>query len=81
MRDARYSRVLLKVSGESLKGSADSGIEPNAVAYLAEEIGQVHEMGIEIGVVIGVATSGEAKLPNPEGWTGLPPTMRACWPQ
>ncbi len=53
MRDARYSRVLLKVSGESLKGSADSGIEPNAVAYLAEEIGQVHEMGIEIGVVIG----------------------------
>jgi len=53
MRDARYSRVLLKVSGESLKGSADSGIEPNAVAYLAEEIGQVHDMGVEIGVVIG----------------------------
>ena len=53
MRDARYNRVLLKVSGESLKGSADSGIEPNAVAYLAEEIGQVHDMGVEIGVVIG----------------------------
>ena len=53
MGEARYSRVLLKVSGESLKGSAESGIEPDAVAYLAEEIGQMHDMGVEIGVVIG----------------------------
>ena len=53
MGKARYSRVLLKVSGESLKGSAESGIEPDAVAYLAEEIGQMHDMGVEIGVVIG----------------------------
>lgn len=44
---------MLKVSGESLKGSADSGIEPNAVIYLAQEIGQIHDMGVEIGVVIG----------------------------
>ena len=53
MGKARYSRVLLKVSGESLKGSAESGIEPDAVAYLAEEIGKMHDMGVEIGVVIG----------------------------
>ena len=53
MGEARYSRVLLKVSGESLKGSAESGIEPDAVAYLAEEIGQMHDKGVEIGVVIG----------------------------
>ncbi|HIN06781.1 MAG TPA: UMP kinase [Dehalococcoidia bacterium] len=53
MGEARYSRVLLKVSGESLKGSAESGIDPDAVAYLAEEIGQMHDKGVEIGVVIG----------------------------
>ncbi len=53
MRKASYSRVVLKVSGESLKGSAASGIEPGAVAYLAQEIGQVHDMGVEVGVVIG----------------------------
>ena len=41
------------MSGESLKGSAEAGIEPSAVAYLAQEIGQVHDMGVEIGVVIG----------------------------
>ena len=53
MREARYQRVLLKISGESLKGVAISGIEPNAVTYLAGQIGQVHDMGVEVGVVIG----------------------------
>ena len=53
MREARYQRVLLKISGESLKGAAISGIEPNAVTYLAGQIGQVHDMGVEVGVVIG----------------------------
>ena len=53
MQQARYRRVLLKISGESLKGAAPSGIEPSAVSYLAEQIGQVHSMGVEVGVVIG----------------------------
>ena len=53
MGEARYRRVLLKISGESLKGSASSGIESSAVSYLAQQIGQVHDMGVEIGVVIG----------------------------
>ena len=53
MSDTRYRRVLLKISGESLKGSAPSGIEPGAVSYLAQEIGLVHDMGVEVGVVIG----------------------------
>ena len=44
---------MLKVSGESLKGSASIGIDPNAVSYLAEQIGQVHNMWVEVGVVIG----------------------------
>lgn len=44
---------MLKVSGESLKGSASIAIDPNAVGYLAEQIGQVHNRGVEVGVVIG----------------------------
>ncbi len=44
---------MLKVSGESLRGSASAGIDPSAVSYLAEQIGQVHNMGVEVGVVIG----------------------------
>ena len=53
MSEARYRRVLLKISGESLKGSAPYGIGPDAVAYLSQQIGEVHDLGVEVGVVIG----------------------------
>ena len=49
----KYHRVLLKISGESLKGSAPSGIDPDAVSYLAQEISAAHQMGIELAIVIG----------------------------
>ncbi len=53
MSQARYHRVLLKISGESLKGSMGSGIDPSAVNYLAKQIGIAHGMGVELAVVIG----------------------------
>ena len=53
MRQASYRRVLLKISGESLRGSAPYGIEPDAVSYLAEEIGEASALGVEIALVIG----------------------------
>ena len=53
MRQASYRRVLLKISGESLRGSAPYGIEPDAVSYLAEEVGEASALGVEIALVIG----------------------------
>ena len=53
MRQARYHRVLLKISGESLKGAAGYGIDPAAVNYIAQEIGEAHGLGVELAVVIG----------------------------
>ena len=53
MRQARYHRVLLKISGESLKGAAGYGIDPEAVNYIAREIGEAHGLGVELAVVIG----------------------------
>ena len=53
MSPACYRRVLLKISGESLKGSAAFGIEPNAVNYLAQQINEAHSLGVEMAVVIG----------------------------
>ena len=53
MRQASYNRILLKVSGESLKGSGSYGIEPAAANYLAQQISQAHNMGVEVAVVIG----------------------------
>jgi uridylate kinase len=53
MRQAQYRRVLLKISGESLKGSAAAGIDPNAVNYLAQQVDEAHSLGVELAIVIG----------------------------
>ena len=45
MPQARYRRVLLKISGESLKGSSSSGIDPSAVNYLSQQIGLAQGLG------------------------------------
>ncbi len=50
---AKYKRVLLKMSGEALLGDRKFGISPDYVRYIAEEIRKVHEMGIEVAIVIG----------------------------
>jgi len=50
---ARYSRILLKLSGEVLAGGAAFGIDPDRTRSLAEEIAEVHRAGVEIGIVIG----------------------------
>ena len=53
MRQAKYHRVLLKISGESLKGSATTGIDPEAVNYLAQQIAEAFALNVELAVVIG----------------------------
>ena len=50
---SKYKRVLLKLSGESLRGDRDFGVDPSAVDYMAGEIRSVLELGVELGVVVG----------------------------
>ena len=50
---AEFKRILLKLSGESLMGSQSFGICPTRLAEYAEQIKEVHEMGVQIGIVIG----------------------------
>ena len=49
----RYRRVLLKVSGEALMGERDYGLDPDTVNRVAEEVKAVHDLGVEICLVIG----------------------------
>jgi len=49
----RYNRVLLKLSGEALAPAAGVGIDLDAVAEIAGEIKEVHELGIQLAIVIG----------------------------
>ena len=53
MPRARYRRVMLKMSGQSLQGEAGFGIDQNVVNYVAAQIRGVRELGVEIGVVVG----------------------------
>ena len=53
MDTARYSRVLLKLSGEALAGEQQFGIEPEAIGQFAKEIAEVASTGLEIALVIG----------------------------
>ena len=48
-----YKRILLKMSGEALKGDAGYGIDPVTVKSIAMQIKMVHDLGIEIGIVCG----------------------------
>lgn len=53
MSDAKYQRVLLKVSGEVLAGEQGYGIDPKMLDTIAEEIKEIASMGVETAVVIG----------------------------
>ena len=50
---ARFKRILLKLSGESLMGKQNYGIDPDRLGDYARQIKEVHDMGVEIGIVIG----------------------------
>lgn len=52
-KEKKYKRILLKLSGEALKGNVDFGIDPKVLDRIAVEIGQLVDFGIEVGMVIG----------------------------
>ena len=49
----RYRRILLKLSGEILAGPAGHGIDERVIGGLADEIRDVHRLGVQIGIVLG----------------------------
>ncbi|MBI3735774.1 UMP kinase [Candidatus Sumerlaeota bacterium] len=50
---SKYKRILLKISGEFMKGDQPFGLDPAIFKWLAGEIKQVNKLGVEIGIVIG----------------------------
>ena len=50
---AKYNRILLKLSGESLMGNQQFGIEPLMLKHYAEQIKELHDAGVQIAIVIG----------------------------
>ncbi|MGA1846444.1 UMP kinase [Deferribacter abyssi] len=53
MSEIKYKRILLKLSGEALMGKQNFGIDGDVVKYIASEIKEIYEMGVQIGIVVG----------------------------
>jgi len=63
---ARYSRVVVKLSGEALAGPATTGVDPDSLARMGDELLAVQRLGIQLGVVVGGGNYFRGRMA--EGW-------------
>ena len=62
----RYRRVVVKLSGEALAGSGSSGVDPASLSRVAEEVLSVHDLGVQVAVVVGGGNYFRGRMA--EGW-------------
>ena len=53
MSEAKYKRVLLKLSGEALAGEQKNGVNPEVIGKMCDKIKEVVEMGVQVAIVVG----------------------------
>ncbi len=51
--EVKYKRVLIKLSGEALAGNSGFGLDNDVLSCVVKELKAVHDMGVEVGVVVG----------------------------
>ncbi len=52
-KEPKFRRILLKLSGEALMGAQPFGLDPDVIRRIAEEVSEVHDLGVEVAMVIG----------------------------
>jgi uridylate kinase len=62
----RYRRVVVKLSGEALAGAAGSGADPASLARVADEVLSLHNIGVQVAVVVGGGNYFRGRMA--EGW-------------
>ena len=62
----RYSRVVVKLSGEALSGASGTGVDPASLARVADEVLSVHNLGVQVAVVVGGGNYFRGRMA--EGW-------------
>jgi uridylate kinase len=63
---SRYQRVVVKLSGEALAGPASSGVDPASLAQIAAEVLSLHQLGVQVAVVVGGGNYFRGRMA--EGW-------------
>jgi len=62
----RYRRVVVKLSGEALAGASQSGADPASLARVADEVLSLHDIGVQVAVVVGGGNYFRGRMA--EGW-------------
>lgn len=62
----RYRRVVVKLSGEALAGPAGTGADPASLARVANEVLSLHQLGVQVAVVVGGGNYFRGRMA--EGW-------------
>lgn len=60
MSEPQYKRVLLKVSGEALAGTASRGLDFDVIGKVCDVIKKCVDLGVQVGIVVAAAISGVA---------------------
>ncbi|TVP84220.1 MAG: UMP kinase [Alkalicoccus sp.] len=53
MEQPAYKRIVLKLSGEALAGEKGFGIDPEMIQSIAEQVKELHEMDVEVAIIVG----------------------------
>ncbi|BCV24956.1 MAG TPA: UMP kinase [Firmicutes bacterium] len=53
MPQPKYKQVILKLSGEALAGERGFGLDPAVVRTIAQEVKEIHDLGVKVGIVVG----------------------------
>jgi len=53
VKNVKFNRILLKISGEALSGPQGYGIDPERALHIAERVREVRELGVDVAIVIG----------------------------
>ena len=49
----KYTRILLKLSGEALAGDKGYGLDPTVIQFISKQVQEVYELGVSVGIVVG----------------------------
>lgn len=67
MSGLAFNRILLKLSGEALAGKSGTGIDPHTISSFAQEIVEIRELGVQVGIVVGGGNIFRGKVASEAG--------------
>ena len=76
----KYKRILLKISGEALAGKQGFGICRDTLQALAHEILDIHNLGVEIAIVVGGGNIHRGVSGATRGMDRTTSDIWECWP-